>query len=236
MTNLQKQRQLHYLGYLPGPPADAPLDPDGAAATRAMQQALGIQADGLFGPDTAGRSMAHIRTLQQHLAAWSGAGPAADGLAGPETMAATRAYQRSQGLPETGLADQQTQQRLLAGEEFWKRIRYFTREEFRCKCGGRYCGGFPARIREDLVELAEAAREHFGRPGHVVSGLRCPAWNALSGGVDNSQHMYGEAVDLRIEGVSAARLAAFFRGRKGVRYCYEINGTNVHVDVPKGVR
>lgn len=235
MTNLQKQRQLYYLGYLSSEDeVDGFLGPNSQAATRAMQAQLGIPADGLFGPDTVRRSIELIRSLQQRLT-----GCAQDGLAGPETMAATRVYQRSQGLADTGLADEKTREYLLAQAaptDFWADIRYFTRQELRCKCGGRYCGGFPAEPREDLVRLAEAAREHFGRPAHVVSALRCTTWNALSGGVANSQHMYGEAMDLRIDGVSGQQLYEYFRSRSGVRYCYQINDTNVHFDVPKGVR
>ena len=52
----------------------------------------------------------------------------------------------------------------------------------------------------------------------------------------NSQHMYGEAADVRIDGVSADSLLAFFQSQPGVRYTYKINSTNVHVDIPKGAR
>jgi len=120
-------------------------------------------------------------------------------------------------------------------ELWWDEIEYFTREELRCKCG-KYCDGFPAEPKEMTVRLADRARKHFGRPGHNVSFLRCKKWNALSGGVANSQHMYGEAMDIRIEGVSAEELVAFFREQPEVRYTYEINETNVHFDIPKGAR
>ena len=87
-----------------------------------------------------------------------------------------------------------------------------------------------------MVYLADAAREYFGRPGRVVSGLRCPEWNRIQGGTANSQHMYGEAVDLRIDGVSAADLLAFVNRQPGVRYAYAINSTNVHIGIPYGKR
>ena len=86
------------------------------------------------------------------------------------------------------------------------------------------------------MELLDAARAHFGRPEHIVSGLRCPTWDSIQGGVANSQHMYGEAADVRIDGVRADELLAFFQDRPGVRYTYPINGTNVHVDIPNGAR
>lgn len=121
-------------------------------------------------------------------------------------------------------------------DDFWAGIKYFDREEFRCKCGGKYCDGFPAEPQPGMVYLADAAREYFGRPGRVVSGLRCPEWNRIQKGTANSQHMYGEAVDLRIDGVSAADLLAFIKRQPGVRYAYAINSTNVHIGIPYGKR
>jgi len=70
----------------------------------------------------------------------------------------------------------------------------------------------------------------------VVSGLRCREWNRLQGGVENSQHMYGEAVDLKIQGITAAELLSYIRNQPGVRYAYAINETNVHFDIAKGER
>ena len=116
---------------------------------------------------------------------------------------------------------------------FWDNIRYFTRAEFKCKCGGKYCNGYPAEMQEAVVKIADAAREHFGRPAHVISGLRCERWNAHEGGVANSQHMYGEAIDLRIDGVSAETLRRFVASCPGHRYSYCINSTNVHFDINK---
>lgn len=52
----------------------------------------------------------------------------------------------------------------------------------------------------------------------------------------NSQHMYGETMDIRIDGVSGDELLAFFLRQPEVRYAYKINSTNVHFDIPKGAR
>lgn len=116
---------------------------------------------------------------------------------------------------------------------FWDEIKYFTREEFACKCGGRYCNGYPAEMQEAVVKIADAARAHFGKPAHVISGLRCRQWNEHEGGVSNSQHMYGEAIDLRIEGVPAETLRQFVSTQPGHRWSYCINSTNVHFDINK---
>ena len=137
--------------------------------------------------------------------------------------------------PEPGETPEQPEEAPDSGD-FWADIKHFKREEFRCKCGGKYCDGFPAEPQPGMVYLADAAREYFGRPGRVVSGLRCPEWNRIQGGTANSQHMYGEAVDLRIDGVSAADLLAFVNRQPGVRYAYAINSTNVHIGIPYGKR
>ena len=167
-----------------------------------------------------------------------------DGIWGEQSRQATRQLQRGLGIEEDGDFGAGTRDAALAwlasgeplagepAEAFWEEIEFFTREEFRCKCGGRYCNGYPARMQEQVVRLCDAARRHFGRPGHVVSGLRCPIHNANEGGVENSQHICGEAVDLRIEGVSADALLGFFQTQPH-RYAYKINETNVHVDIPR---
>ena len=171
-----------------------------------------------------------------------------DGIWGRLSGEATRAFQAGFGLEPDGVFGPATEKRILAvigsGERpvekeaeeapgWWKEIRYFTREEFRCKCGGRYCNGYPAEMQEAVVKIADAARAHFGRPAHVISGLRCRQWNAHEGGVSNSQHMYGEAIDLRIDGVDSETLRQFVSTQPGHRYSYCINSTNVHFDINK---
>lgn len=161
-----------------------------------------------------------------------------DGYGGPETDKALRYavgndLMKPEPVPEEDVTD------INVGNKtgtFWDGIVHFSRNEMRCKCGGRYCNGFPAEPQQLLMELADRAREHFGRPAHVVSGLRCSRWNAIQGGVANSQHMYGEAMDIRIDGVTADTLLAWMKKQPEVRYCYKINSTNVHFDIPKGKR
>lgn len=167
-----------------------------------------------------------------------------DGLWGTASITATERFQRDYGLMVDGIAGATTQKALrgaVAGtmtpvkskDGFWAEIKHFSREEFKCKCGGKYCDGYPAEMQEAVVRIADAAREHFRRPAHVVSGLRCKEWNRIQGGVATSQHMYGEAVDLRVDGVSAGELQAFVSKQPGCRYSYCINATNVHFDINK---
>ena len=120
---------------------------------------------------------------------------------------------------------------------FWDEIEYFTRDEFKCKCGGKYCNGYPAEPDERMVRIADQLRKNLGVPITIVSGLRCKTWNDIQGGVANSQHMYGEAADIYARGVSQSRVEAELDKIGGVRYHYAIKGSsNVHFDVPKGNR
>ena len=120
---------------------------------------------------------------------------------------------------------------------FWDEIEYFERSEFKCKCGGKYCNGYPAEPDERIVRIADQLRKNLGVPINIVSGLRCKTWNAIQGGVSNSQHMYGEAADIYAKGVSQPRVEAELDKIGGVRYHYAIKGSsNVHFDVPKGNR
>lgn len=120
---------------------------------------------------------------------------------------------------------------------FWDEIEYFTRDEFKCKCGGKYCNGYPAEPDERMVRISDKLRKNLGVPITIVSGLRCNTWNAIQGGVSNSQHMYGEAADIYAKGVSQSRVEAELDKIGGVRYHYAITGSsNVHFDVPKGNR
>ena len=167
---------------------------------------------------------------------------AVDGVWGEKSRKATVDFQGEYCEAVDGIWGQETQKRILEAvaawqenqsDDWWQEIRFFDREEFRCQCGGAYCGGYPARMKRDAVMVADRAREYFGRAGYVVSGLRCSRHNAAVGGVENSQHMAGEAVDLRIEGVGSAELLAYLQKQPEVRYAYAINGTNVHFDIPR---
>ena len=59
----------------------------------------------------------------------------------------------------------------------------------------------PACCEESLdalmTEVLEPARRRLGKPIVINSGYRCSVHNATVGGVVNSQHMKGEAADIR---------------------------------------
>lgn len=160
-----------------------------------------------------------------------------DGIWGKQSAAATEKLQRRLGLSPSGIWDAQTEQGALdrLGEEedsFWDHIRYWTREEFRCQCGGKYCDGFPAEPDRVLVELVDDLRHRLGAPGHRSSGLRCPIHNANEGGVRNSRHLTGKALDFMVEGKTGQQLLDAAQADQRTRYAYIIGkGPYVHVDV-----
>ena len=85
-------------------------------------------------------------------------------------------------------------------------------------------------VNPELIELLEKIRKHFGRPVSIVSGYRTPSYNSkLNGAAKNSQHMYGNAADIKIEGVTPKEIYDWISGwHKGGLGIYP---TFVHVDV-----
>lgn len=158
-----------------------------------------------------------------------------DGIGGPETDKALR-YAVSNDIMKPETVPDEDNNVPVTGT-FWDEIEFFTREEFRCKCGGKYCNGFPAEPQEQLVRIADQLRKNLGVPITVVSGLRCPEWNRIQKGVKTSQHQYGEALDIYARGKTQAQVEKELDRIGGVRYHYAIAGSsNVHFDIPKGAR
>lgn len=188
---------------------------------------------------------------KQCLLCWMGCLDASgiDGLWGSASADATRKLQKKLGLTQDGIWGSETdravrefissaeavQQKQPEEEDsFWKHIRYWRREEFRCRCGEYhepYCDGFPAEPDQTLVELLDDIRAHFGRPAHRSSGIRCLRHNRDSKGVSNSKHLYGKAMDFFIEGVSGEALRAYAASDPRCNYTYVIEGQYVHLDV-----
>lgn len=182
---------------------------------------------------------------KQHLLAYLGFYTGAvDGIWGQQSIKATKAFQNAYMDSTDGLFGPNTENRILKviaenekpkiEENFWDEIRYFTREEFRCTCGGRGCSGFPAEPVERLIRNAEAARICFGAVADVSSGVRCPLRNGeLPGSAQNSLHMRGKAMDFRIRGIPAYRLLEYVRQLPGVDEAYAIDDAYVHMGVDK---
>lgn len=187
-------------------------------------------------------------TQRQHLLAYLGYYRGSiDGDWGDRSRAACIAFQQDREITADGFGGAETDTALRYAvandlikaeqgrEDWWEEIRYFTPSEIACKCGQHhtpYCNGFPYRMQKQTMQIADRARIHFGKPITVVSGLRCRRHNADSGGVENSQHLYGEALDLQVRGESQQKVLSWFLGQPDVRYAYGIAGSsNVHFDI-----
>lgn len=83
----------------------------------------------------------------------------------------------------------------------WSKVKYFRKSEFECSCG---CGESP--MNEEFIKLLDELREEFKSPIYITSGYRCPAHNKKIGGVSDSYHTKGVAVDIHIYGVNAYNL------------------------------
>ena len=54
-----------------------------------------------------------------------------------------------------------------------------------------------AALKRLAVEVLQPIREAWGQPIVVTSGYRCPKLNAAVGGVKGSQHLLGQAADIK---------------------------------------
>ena len=115
-------------------------------------------------------------------------------------------------------------------ENFWSGIKHFNKNEFACKCGGRYCGGFPVEISRRVVGVLDTIREYAGKPVVVSSGVRCKNHNKSVGGVENSYHLKGRAADFTVCGYSAQTTINIVNtlGLKPIEL-YAIDSAYVHI-------
>lgn len=230
MSIKQKQWQLKYLAFYFGD-IDGLWGSQSKAATEKFQSAYGLDVDGIFGTNTMTKTLAVIKDIQEVI------GTSADGLAGPNTMNATKAWQASHGLSADGIAGPLTRAKIkevteeAEGDSWWNDIKYFDKSEFKCKCGGRYCNGYPAKPKKLLVQNADNVREYFGAPAIVSSGVRCDTHNKNVGGVSGSRHRLGKAMDFCIKGKTANEVLAYVEKLPDIRYCYAIDSSYVHMDV-----
>jgi hypothetical protein len=156
------------------------------------------------------------------------AGPL-DGVWGPASQAAAERFLRDftgEDATDTNVGVKED-----AGT-FWDEIQYFTRDEMKCKCGGKYCNGYPHEVQPLLMQILQRARNWSGNPIVIISGLRCDTWNEKQGGVANSQHKFGEAVDVYFYGKTPGAALAWLQSQPDVRYAYQIDGSNnIHFDI-----
>ena len=102
----------------------------------------------------------------------------------------------------------------------------FRVREFACKDGTD-----PVFISRDLVSILQKVRDHFGKMVVINSGYRTPAYNKKCGGAEYSQHLYGMASDIVVEGVTPAIVAEYLETLLPNTGGIGIYRAFVHVDV-----
>lgn len=204
----QYQRNLkYYKGYYTGS-IDGVVGPKTKAAVKAFQKDNGLVVDGVYGSKTNVKLIAEVKKYQKKL------GVKQDGIIGTATIAAINA-ERNKNLEPGQLS------------------KHFRKSEFKCKCGGKYCGGYPAAIDSNLIRILEGLRTHYDRPVTITSGLRCKKHNKVVGGATNSAHKKGKAADIYIAGVSRENIKKKAY-QLGAAYCYYGTpgmGQAVHINV-----
>lgn len=80
----------------------------------------------------------------------------------------------------------------------------FTVKEFACSDGTD-----TVFISLALVNLLQKIRDHFGKAVIINSAYRTEAHNKAIGGATYSQHKYGLAADIHINGVMPKEIAAY---------------------------
>ena len=90
------------------------------------------------------------------------------------------------------------------------------------------------KVDERLIELLENIREYTGKPVIINSGYRSAAYNAtIKNAAKNSQHVQGKAADIRITGVTPAKVAEIAECYLGNSGGIGIYSTFTHIDVRK---
>lgn len=109
--------------------------------------------------------------------------------------------------------------------------KHFSDDEMKCKCAYADCTKLPHNgINPELFKLLEKIREHFGKPVTINCAYRCKKHNADVGGEKNSQHLYGNAADIVVQGIDADKV---FLYTDSINPCGGVGRYNTftHVDV-----
>jgi len=75
----------------------------------------------------------------------------------------------------------------------WSEVNHFKKDEFTCRCG---CG--LNNMNEDFIFTLDEARDISQIPFKINCGCRCEKHNKDVGGVTDSAHTKGLAVDISI--------------------------------------
>lgn len=75
-------------------------------------------------------------------------------------------------------------------------------------CNGKGCCS-ATTVDPKLVEYLQKIRNHFNAPVTINSAYRCDKHNKKVGGANKSKHLYGQAADIKVKGVSPLKVAQY---------------------------
>jgi len=174
------------------------------------------QAAASSGGSSSSRTKVSTRQAQAILAR-AGWPTAVDGDAGPQTRRHVKQFQEAwtfTNLDNDGVVGPATSAALLHCDRINGRISpHFQAKEFASRGNGEIA------IHRSVVRAAEAIRaEMGGKPMVIISGFRDHTHNRRVGGVSNSQHVEGRAIDLSVRyGLTVDRLLKL-RVASGIGY------------------
>ena len=102
----------------------------------------------------------------------------------------------------------------------------FRVKEFACSDGSD-----PIFIDTELVNVLQKIRTYFGKSVTITSAYRTPTHNKKVGGETYSQHQYGKAADIKVQGVSPKKVAQYAEKLLSNRGGIGIYSTFTHIDV-----
>lgn len=83
----------------------------------------------------------------------------------------------------------------------------FKLSEFKCHDGTAVPKAYWGNVQYLMYQL-QALRDAVGRPVHINSGYRTPAYNARIGGAPGSMHKVAKAADIVIKGMTPQQVRA----------------------------
>lgn len=108
---------------------------------------------------------------------------------------------------------------------------HFKVKEFACNDGSDV-----VFISDELAQVLEKIREHFGQPVKITSGYRTVSYNKTINPktADKSMHSWGLAADIKVNGYSPKTVRAYAETLMPDKGGIGLYSTFVHVDVRNG--
>lgn len=226
MNTKQVQLNLKHNGYFYKGEIDGIVGPQTCTAIEDFQVNCGLKPDSIVGIKTTSRLLFETKCVQ-YLINCYGYSPklVVDGLVGDKTILAIKWLQckfneKSDGL--VGISSRKIFDNILTPN--------FTPTNdplaFKCHCGNNNPVNYRIRC------MLEFVRERTKSPIIVTSGKRCPICNKQVGGVANSVHLKGLAVDFHPKNTKLSLVKQWAIGL-GANYSYygtKGMGNAIHVN------